>query len=56
VLKKWVAKPKREVFDEEFSGFKEGLAFASATCQIKKSRLSQFYFDNIKSFNRAIES
>jgi len=51
-----VAKPKREVSDEEFSRFKEALAFASATYQIKKSRLSQLYFDNIKSFDRAIES
>lgn len=56
VLKKRVAKPQREVSDEEFSRFKEALAFASATYQIKKSRLSQLYFDNIKSFDRAIES
>jgi len=51
-----VAKPKREVFDEEFSGFKEGLAFASATYQIKKSQLSQLYFDKDESLDRAIES
>jgi len=31
------------VFDEEFSRFKEALAFASATYQIKKSRLSQLW-------------
>ena len=54
-----VAKPQREVFtvfNEEFSSFREALAFASATYQIKKSRLSQLYFDYIKSFDRAIES
>ena len=50
-----MAKPKREVFDEEFSGFKEGLAFASATYQIKKSQLSQLYFDKDESLDRAIE-
>ncbi len=50
-----VAKPKREVSDEEFSSFKEALAFASATYQIKKSRLSQLYFDNDESLDRAIE-
>ena len=56
VLKKRVAKPQREVSDEEFSRFKEALAFASATYQIKKSRLSQLYFDNDESLDRAIES
>ncbi|APE00464.1 hypothetical protein BM526_00545 [Alteromonas mediterranea] len=53
-----VAKPQREVFkvfDEEFSSFREALAFASATYKIKKSRLSQLYFDNDESFDRAIE-
>ncbi|MFZ8201116.1 hypothetical protein [Alteromonas portus] len=58
VFKKRVAKRQCEVFkvfDEEFSSFKEALAFASAKYQIKKSRLSQLYFDNIKSFDRAIE-
>jgi len=54
VLKKRVAKPKREMSDEEFSSFKETLALARY--QIKKSRLSQLYFDYIKSFDRAIES
>ncbi|WP_334020869.1 hypothetical protein [Alteromonas sp. S015] len=52
-----VAKPQREVFkvfDEEFSSFREALAFASATYKIKKSRLSQLYFDNDESFDRAI--
>ena len=54
-----VAKPQREVFtvfNEEFSSFREALAFASATYQIKKSRLSQLYFDNDESFDRAIEA
>ena len=54
-----VAKPQREVFkvfDEEFSSFREALAFASATYKIKKSRLSQLYFDNDESFDRAIEA
>ena len=50
-----VAKPQREVFrvfDEEFSSFREALAFASATYKIKKSRLSQLYFENDESFER----
>ncbi len=54
-----VAKPQREVFtvfNEEFDSFREALAFASATYQIKKSRLSQLYFDNDESFDRAIEA
>lgn len=50
-----VAKPKREVSGEEFSSFKETLVFASATYQIKKSQLSQLYFDNDESLDRAIE-
>ena len=53
-----VPKPQRDVFkvfDEEFSSFREALAFASATYKIKKSRLSQLYFDNDESFDRAIE-
>jgi hypothetical protein len=41
VLKKQVAKLQREVFDGEFSGFKEAPAYACATYKIKKSRLSQ---------------
>ncbi len=41
--------------DEEFSRFKETLAFASATYQIKKSQLSQLYFDKDESLDRAIE-
>ena len=52
-----VAKPQREVFkvfDEEFESFREALAFASETYQIKKSRLSQLYFENDESFDRAI--
>lgn len=51
-----MAKSQREVFDEELSSFEETLALASAIYQIKKSRLSQLYFDYIKSFDRAIES
>ena len=54
-----VAKPQREVFtvfNEEFRSFREALAFASATYKIKKSRLSQLYFDNDESFDRAIEA
>ena len=50
-----VAKPQREVFkvfNEEFRSFREALAFASATYKIKKSRLSQLYFDNDESFER----
>ena len=53
-----MAKTQREVFkvfDEEFSSFRETLAFASATYKIKKSRLGQPYFDNGESFNRAIK-
>ncbi len=53
-----VAKPQRDVFkvfDEEFSSFREALAFASVTYKIKKSRLSQLYFDNDESFDMAIE-
>ena len=53
-----VAKLQRkvfEVFDEEFSRFKEALTFACATYKITKSRLSQLYFDNDESFDRAIE-
>ena len=52
-----VAKPQREVFkvfDEEFESFREALAFASDTYQIKKGRLSQLYFENDESFDRAI--
>lgn len=37
VLKKWVAKTQREVFDEEFRRFKDALAFACAAYKIKKS-------------------
>ena len=44
------------MLDEEFSSFREALAFASATYKIKKSRLSQLYFDNDESFDRAIEA
>ncbi len=36
VLKKRVAKPQCEVFDEEFSSFRETLAFACVTYMIKK--------------------
>jgi hypothetical protein len=50
-----VAKPQCEVFDEKFSRFKRVLAFACATYRIKKSRLSQLYFDNDEGFDRAIE-
>ena len=51
-----MAKSQREVFDEELSSFEETLALASAIYQIKKSRLSQLYFDNDESFDRAIEA
>ena len=54
-----VAKPRREVFnvfDQEFDSFREALAYSSKTYQIKKSRLSQLYFDNDESFDRAIEA
>ncbi len=54
-----VGKPQNEVFtvfDQEFESFREALAFASATYQIKKSRLSQLYFENDESFDRAIEA
>tara|TARA_Y100000296_G_C5084334_1_gene211608 strand:+ start:154 stop:303 length:150 start_codon:yes stop_codon:yes gene_type:complete len=34
----------------------QALAFVSATYKIKKSRLSQLYFDNDESFDRAIEA
>ncbi|WP_377893107.1 hypothetical protein [Alteromonas sp. R78001] len=53
-----VAKPQREVFkvfDEEFESFREALAFASETYQIKKSRLSQLYFEHDESFDKAVE-
>lgn len=50
-----MTKQQREVFDEEFSRFKGVLAFACATYRIKKSRLSQLYFDNDEGFDRAIE-
>tara|TARA_Y100000296_G_scaffold77626_1_gene99404 strand:+ start:112 stop:267 length:156 start_codon:yes stop_codon:yes gene_type:complete len=50
-----LAKLQREVFDEGLNSFKDALAFASAKYQIMKSRLSQLYFDNIKSLDRAIE-
>ncbi|WP_257720416.1 hypothetical protein [Alteromonas mediterranea] len=43
------------MFYEEFSSFREALAFACATYKIKKSRLSQLYFDNDESFDGAIE-
>jgi hypothetical protein len=52
-----VAKPQHDVFkvfDEEFESFREALAFASETYQIKKSRLSQLYFENDESFDMAI--
>ncbi|WP_334014671.1 hypothetical protein [Alteromonas sp. S167] len=52
------AAPQQEVFtvfDQEFDSFREALAFASNAYQIKKSRLSQLYFDNDESFDRAIE-
>ena len=55
VLKKWVAKSQREVFDEESNRFKGVLAFAYATYKITKSRLSQLYFDNDESFDEAID-
>ncbi|ANB20560.1 hypothetical protein A6K25_04220 [Alteromonas stellipolaris] len=53
-----VAKPQCEVFkvfDEEFESFREALAFASKTYQIKKSRLSQLYFEHDESFDKAVE-
>ncbi|WP_155771207.1 hypothetical protein [Alteromonas mediterranea] len=50
-----MAKPHREVFDEELSRFKGALAFACATYKIKKGRLNQLYFDNDESFDRVIE-
>ena len=55
VFKKRVEKPQCEMSDEEFSGGKEALAFACATYKIKKCRLSQLYFDNDESFDRAFE-
>ena len=45
-----------KVFDQEFDSFREALAFACKTYQIKKSRLSQLYFDNDESFDKAIEA
>jgi|TARA_A200000159_G_scaffold151851_1_gene162305 uncharacterized protein YcgL (UPF0745 family) len=44
------------VFDKEVSRFKKALAFACATYKINKSRLSQLYFDNDESFDRAMEA
>ena len=45
-----------KVFDEELSSFREALAFAYFIYKIKKSRLSQLYFDDDESFDRAIEA
>ena len=45
-----------KVFDDEFSSFREALAFACATYKIKKGRLNQLYFDNYESFDRTIEA
>jgi len=43
-----------KVFDEELSSFREALAFAYFIYKIKKSRLSQLYFDDDESFDRAV--
>ena len=37
VFKKRVAKPRREMFDEEFSSYKDALAFANATYKVNKA-------------------
>ena len=54
-----VAKPQHEVFkvfDEEFESFREALECACEIYQIKKSRLSQLYFESGESFDKAIET
>ncbi len=54
-----VAKPEKrlfKVFEHEFNSFKEALEFAVSTYQIKKSRLSQLYFESGESFEKAIEA
>ena len=45
-----------KVFDETFENFKQALEYASHTYQIKKSRLSELYFENGENFDSAIEA
>lgn len=42
------------VFDEAFEDFKTALEYACSTYKIKKSRLSQLYYDNGESFEKAV--
>ncbi len=52
-----MAKPWREVFKEfegELNSFRETLAFAYFIYKIKKSRLSQLYFDDDESFDKVV--
>jgi len=54
-----VPKPQESVFTvfgETFEDYKTALEHASATYQIKKSRLSQLYYDNGESFDKAVEA
>lgn len=54
-----VAKPEKrlvKVFEHEFDSFKEALEFACLAYQIKKSKLSQLYFESGESFEKAIEN
>lgn len=54
-----VAKPEKrvfKVFEHEFDSFKEALECACEVYQIKKSRLSQLYFESGESFDKAIET
>ncbi|WP_159579926.1 hypothetical protein [Alteromonas sp. KUL106] len=44
-----------KVFDGELISLRETAAFASATYKMKKSWLSELYFDNDESFDRPIE-
>jgi len=53
-----VAKPQREVFkvfEGELISFRETAALCQRIYKIKKSRLSELYFDNGESFDKAIE-
>ncbi|APE04438.1 MULTISPECIES: hypothetical protein [unclassified Alteromonas] len=45
-----------QVFDQTFENFKLALEYASSTYQIKKGRLSELYFENGESFDKAIEA
>ena len=44
------------VFGEEFSDYKDALEYASSSYRINKAQLSELYFENGKSFDKAISA